>query len=77
LREGTSLESELDHVTGLGEKRKRMLLSHFGSVEALKSADPEEIAKLKTFNRVLAERILLHLNEGDAQPDLDPDTHGG
>lgn len=77
LREGTSLESELDHITGLGEKRKRLLLSRFGSVEDLKAADPEEIAKLKSFNRVLAERILLHLNEADAPPDLDPDTQGG
>lgn len=65
LRENTSLESELDHVSGLGEKRKRALLAKFGSVEALRGADPEEIARLKGFHRVLAERILLHLNEED------------
>lgn len=63
LREGTSLESELDAITGLGEKRKRLLLTKFGSVQELKSADPEEIAQIKSFNRVLAERILIHLNE--------------
>ena len=67
LREGTSLESELDHISGLGEKRKRDLLQKFGSVEVLKGASPEEIAQMKGFHRVLAERILLHLNdeEGD------------
>lgn len=63
LRENTSLESELDMVIGLGEKRKRALLSKFASVEDIRGADAEEIAQIKGFNRVLAERILLQLNE--------------
>lgn len=65
LRENTSLESELDMVVGLGEKRKRVLLTRFNSIEDIKAADAEEIAALKGFNRVLAERILLQLNEGE------------
>jgi excinuclease ABC subunit C len=48
---------------GLGEKRKQILLKEFDSIEHLKQASPEEIAKLKGFSRVLAERILLQLNE--------------
>jgi len=69
LREATSLESELDMVVGLGEKRKRELLKHFPDVQALKAAEPEEIAQVKGFNRVLAERILLQLNEEDGEKD--------
>jgi len=65
LRENSSLESELDFVVGLGEKRKKVLLTHFKSVQDLKEADPEEIAELKGFNRVLAERVLLQLNESE------------
>lgn len=65
LRENTSLESELDMVIGLGEKRKRVLLTAFKSIEDIKAADVEEIAELKGFNRVLAERILLQLNESE------------
>lgn len=65
LRENASLESELDMVVGLGEKRKRDLLRHFGSVDALKAATSEEIAEVPGFNRVLAERILLQLSERD------------
>ncbi|KYG63169.1 excinuclease ABC subunit C [Bdellovibrio bacteriovorus] len=65
LRENTSLESELDYVIGLGEKRKKTLLTHFKSVDEIKMAAPEEIAQLKGFNRVLAERILLQMNESD------------
>ena len=63
LREATSLESELDLVVGLGEKRKRDLLKKFSSVDALKMASVEEISEIKGFNRVLAERILIQLNE--------------
>ncbi len=61
LREARGLESELDEVVGLGEKRRIALLKHFGSVEALRSASAQEIAALKGFNPILAERILLHL----------------
>lgn len=65
LREAASLESELDFVVGLGEKRKKELLKTFGDVQAIKIASAEEIAQLKGFNRVLAERILLQLTESE------------
>lgn len=68
LRKDRSLESELDLVTGLGEKRKRELLKAFSDIEAIRAADPQEIAKIKGFNRVLAERILLQLNEDGDDP---------
>ncbi|WP_413293536.1 excinuclease ABC subunit UvrC [Bdellovibrio sp. HCB185ZH] len=67
LREGTSLESELDYVVGLGEKRKKTLLTQFNSIDEIRMADPSEIAKLKSFNRVLAERIILQLNESEEE----------
>lgn len=65
LREETSLESSLDVISGLGEKRKQALLKTFESIDHIKSADVEELARIKGFNRVLAERILLHFNVGD------------
>lgn len=71
LREATSLESELDFVVGLGEKRKKVLLTHFASIEAIREAEPEEIAQLKGFHRVLAERILLQLSENEAETTVD------
>lgn len=77
LREGTSLESELDYVVGLGEKRKKLLLTHFNSVDEIKMADAEELAKIKGFNRVLAERILLQLNESEeeeVEAEMEPPT---
>lgn len=68
-REEASLSSELDAIAGLGEKRKQALLKKFDSVEAIAQADVEEIAELKTFNRVLAERIILHLNSSEEEPE--------
>jgi excinuclease ABC subunit C len=63
LREATSLESELDFVVGLGEKRKRLLLTKFANLDEIRAASIEEISKIPGFNRVLAERVLLQLNE--------------
>lgn len=62
-REKVSLESELDYIVGLGEKRKRLLLQTFKTIEDIKNADVEDIMAVKTFNRVLAERVILQLNE--------------
>jgi excinuclease ABC subunit C len=70
LRESRSLESELDVVTGLGEKRKKILLKKYDSIEQLKFAPASEIAELPTFNIVLAERILLQLNEDEGAAEL-------
>ena len=76
LRDNISFESELDLVVGLGEKRKRELLEKFGSVEDIRTADPEEIAQIRGFHRVLAERILLQLNEATSvEPELSEADH--
>jgi excinuclease ABC subunit C len=63
LRENRSLESELDTITGLGDKRKKFLLSRFENLDQLKFSTAQDIAALPGFNLVLAERILLALNE--------------
>lgn len=73
LREGTSLESELDYVVGLGEKRKKTLLTQFNSIDEIRMAEPGEIAKLKGFNRVLAERIILQLNDSEEE-EIEPEA---
>lgn len=69
LREATSLESELDFVVGLGEKRKKALLKRFISLDALRQAGIEEISEMSGFNRILAERILLQLNDSNSEND--------
>lgn len=71
LREERTLESELDYIVGLGEKRKKALMAHFDSLDDIKIATPEEIAKLKGFNRILAERILIQFSEVEEKTELE------
>ncbi len=63
LRGQRTLQSVLDDITGLGEKRRTALLRKFGSIEAIRLASVEQLLELPQMNRVLAERILLQLNE--------------
>lgn len=49
--------SELDNIPGVGPKRRRELLTHFGSLSALKGAGAEEIAKVPGISRRLAEEV--------------------
>ena len=49
--------SELDGITGVGPKRKRELLTHFGGLSALKGASVEEIAKVPGISRRLAQEV--------------------
>lgn len=61
LRDESSLSSVLDSVVGLGEKRKTALLKAFKSIDDLKSASVEALIKVPGMNRVVAERMLIHL----------------
>jgi excinuclease ABC subunit C len=57
LRSKGSLRSSIDMVTGIGPKRKRMLLRKFGSVQAIKEAPIDEIATVPGLTRSLAVRL--------------------
>ena len=46
LRLPSAFQSILDDIPGIGEKRRKMLLKHFGSVKKLKEATVEEIIAL-------------------------------
>jgi excinuclease ABC subunit C len=62
LRSRHITRSRLDDISGVGEKRKRNLLAHFGSVEAVKRAAPEEIAQVAHISERLAKTIVDELN---------------
>ena len=57
LRSRNSLKSPLDMVTGIGAKRKRMLLRRFGSLQGIKEASVEDIAAVPGLTRSLALRL--------------------
>jgi excinuclease ABC subunit C len=61
------VHSVLDEVPGVGPARRRLLLSRFGSVEALRGADAEEIARRGGVPRSVAERIVDRLRPEEAR----------
>jgi excinuclease ABC subunit C len=63
LREKRVTESELDCIAGIGEKKKRALLRYFGSMEKLRKAGLEEIAKAPGVRRKDAEEVWRHFRK--------------
>nr|WP_285839825.1 excinuclease ABC subunit UvrC [Alkalihalophilus marmarensis] len=63
-RSKTFFQSVLDEIPGVGEKRKRQLLKHFGSVKKMKEATIEELA-VEGVPRNVAEAIYEKLHEKD------------
>ncbi len=57
LRSKSSLGSPIDLVSGIGPKRKRMLMRRFGSLKGLKEAAVDEIAAVPGMTRSLAIRL--------------------
>lgn len=57
LRGKRIVESELDKISGVGEKKKQALLRYFGSVEKLRKADVEEIGKVAGVRKKDAEEV--------------------
>jgi excinuclease ABC subunit C len=60
MRRKSSMASALE-VPGIGPKRKRALIKHFGSVRGIKEASVEELAAVPGITRALAERLKEHL----------------
>ena len=63
LRGSRMRESVLDEISGLGEKRKRELLRYFGSVEKMRSATVDDIARVKHIGRRTAQRVYEGLHQ--------------
>ena len=56
-RQKRQRRSVLDDIPGIGPRRKRELLAHFGSVASISGASPEEISKVPGISRKLAMEI--------------------
>ncbi len=55
--------STLEGIRGLGPKRRRALLVHFGGLHDLARAGVEDIARVPGFHRTLAERVYRSLHD--------------
>jgi ERCC4-type nuclease len=49
-------------VPGLGPKRAEAIAKRFGSLRQLRSASPDEVARVPSMNRQLAEKVISALN---------------
>ena len=61
-RSKASMASKLEAIPGIGPKKKKALLKHFGnSIHAIRQATVEELCRVPGINRVLAETIHMSL----------------
>ena len=57
LRGHETLHSALRDIPGVGPRRERLLLTHFGSLEGVRRATPEQLAAVAGIGEELAEQI--------------------
>jgi len=62
VRGKQSLESMLDGIPGIGDKRKMQLLAELGSIENIAAATPERIATIRGIGPATAKIIHEHLH---------------
>ena len=61
-----TITSELLRIPGIGDNKRRLLLSSFGSLQAIREATAEQIALLPGFSVTSGQRILDSLRASDA-----------
>jgi len=57
LRGRSQLHSVLDEIPGIGERRRRILLTHFGSLERLQEASVEDLRRVGGIPTTLAQAV--------------------
>jgi excinuclease ABC subunit C len=62
LRERKFLQSPLEDIPGLGPKRIAALKQHFGTLKAIESATPEQLAEAEGISTRLAKIVYNHLH---------------
>ena len=63
LRQKSQVRSILDDIKGIGPTRRRALMKHFMSLDAIKTADVEELMKVPSMNRKAAEEVYAFFNK--------------
>ncbi|MCK9526368.1 MAG: excinuclease ABC subunit UvrC [Limnochordia bacterium] len=63
LRGKATRGSILDDIPGVGPKRKKDLIKHFGSIKKIRSATPEELAEVSGISSKLAAEIYQYMQK--------------
>ena len=56
-RSKTRKESSLEQIAGIGPKRRKALITHFGSLQGIRDAGIDQLAAVPGISRELAESI--------------------
>ncbi|MEO7000878.1 MAG: helix-hairpin-helix domain-containing protein, partial [Ktedonobacterales bacterium] len=67
VRSVKTFRSVLDDIHGIGPKRKKALIRHFGSARAIAAASVDEIAAVDGLTREIAERVKEQIGSGRAE----------
>ncbi|CAA0119799.1 UvrABC system protein C [Halioglobus japonicus] len=63
-RDKARQRSKLEDIPGVGSKRRRVLLRHFGSAQGVENANVEELKKIPGIHAAMAQQIYDHLHAG-------------
>ncbi|HEX6123089.1 MAG TPA: excinuclease ABC subunit UvrC, partial [Ktedonobacterales bacterium] len=66
VRSKRTFRSVLDDIPGIGPKRKKALIRHFGSARAIATATVEQLAAVDGMTRDAAEKVKEHIGSGRA-----------
>ncbi|MEJ2384144.1 MAG: excinuclease ABC subunit UvrC [Xanthomonadales bacterium] len=61
-RQKAATRSTLEEIPGIGARRRRALLNHFGGIQGVRKAGIEELSSVPGISRVLAEQIFRALH---------------
>jgi excinuclease ABC subunit C len=61
-KRSSAISSQLNEIEGLGDKRVKALLKHFGSAKRLRQANADEIASVVGIGPILAQQIVEQLS---------------
>lgn len=64
LRSKEQVRSILDDIDGIGEKRRKALMKHFVSIDAIKDASIDELAVVDSMNEKAAESVYKFFHQG-------------
>lgn len=69
LRSKEMVRSEMDEIKGIGEVRKKALMKAFGTIESIKKADIDSLAKVDGMNKKAAESVYNYFKEKGGRND--------
>jgi excinuclease ABC subunit C len=64
-RKNSFTQSTLDKIEGVGKKRKKLLLNHFGSARLIESASIEDIKKVHGISDLVANKVYNFFNKSN------------